>query len=79
MTGNLTNTVLSLLDTLLTREPLMTGASERLIKTVAVLAGFLGGCFVGASAVSCLGEWAWSLPVALAGMAVALATHAKET
>ncbi len=71
MTGNLTNAVLSLLDTLWHREPLIEGAHERLKKTVRLLAGFFAGCVVGAAAVSLLGDWAWSLPVALAGAAVA--------
>jgi uncharacterized membrane protein YoaK (UPF0700 family) len=72
MTGNLTNTVLSLLDTLWGREPLMEGASERLRKTVGLVGGFFAGCTAGAAAVSWLGDWAWSLPVVLAGVAVAL-------
>jgi uncharacterized membrane protein YoaK (UPF0700 family) len=72
MTGNLTNTVLSLLDTIWRSEPLMKGARERLKKTLAVLIGFFGGCVAGAAAVSWLGDWSWSLPVLLAGMAAAL-------
>jgi uncharacterized membrane protein YoaK (UPF0700 family) len=76
MTGNLTNAVLSLLDTLSHREPLTEGAQERLKKTVRLLAGFFAGCVVGAAAVSLLGEWAWSLPVALAGVAVAFRQEA---
>jgi len=71
MTGNLTNAVLSLLDTLWHREPLIEGAHERLKKTVRLLVGFFAGCVVGAAAVLLLGNWAWSLPVALAGAAVA--------
>jgi uncharacterized membrane protein YoaK (UPF0700 family) len=74
MTGNLTNTVLSLLDTLSRSQPLMTGANERLKKTSEALVSFFGGCIAGAAAVSWLGDWAWSLPVVLAGMAVALET-----
>jgi uncharacterized membrane protein YoaK (UPF0700 family) len=72
MTGNLTNTVLSLLDTLSTSEPLTQGAKERLRKTVQLLVGFCAGCIAGAAAVSSLGNWAWVLPVVLAGVAVAL-------
>jgi uncharacterized membrane protein YoaK (UPF0700 family) len=72
MTGNLTNTVLSLLDTLSTSEPLTQGAKERLRKTVQLLVGFCAGCIAGAAAVSSLGNWAWGLPVVLAGVAVAL-------
>ena len=72
MTGNLTNTVLSLVDGLSGGEHLMEADSERLKKTLALLAGFFAGCVAGAAAVSGLGDWAWSIPVALAGAAVAL-------
>jgi uncharacterized membrane protein YoaK (UPF0700 family) len=73
MTGNLTSGVLFLLDTLARSEPpLMPGAKERLQKTVALVGGFCAGCVAGAAAVSWLGDWAWSLPVALAGLALAL-------
>jgi uncharacterized membrane protein YoaK (UPF0700 family) len=72
MTGNLTNTVLALLDTLSRSQPLMEGANERLKKTLKLVLGFSGGCVAGAVAVSMLGDWAWSLPVVLAGAAVAL-------
>ena len=72
MTGNLTNTVLSLLDTLARTRPLMAGDAERLRGSCHLLIGFLGGCVVAAAAVSLLGDWAWSFPVALAGMAVTL-------
>jgi uncharacterized membrane protein YoaK (UPF0700 family) len=73
MTGNLTNTVLSLLDVLSPSDPLIEGSSERLKKTLYVLGGFFAGCVAGAAGVSRLGEWAWLLPVAVAGMAVGLA------
>jgi len=72
MTGNLTSGVLSLLDTLSRSEPLIDGAKERLRETVELVVPFCLGCVVGAAAVSWLGAWAWSLPVALAGIAVAL-------
>jgi len=72
MTGNLTNTVLSLLDTRSRTQPLMAGAPERLKGSLHLLIGFFGGCVVAAAAVSLLGDWAWSFPVALAGVAVAL-------
>ena len=71
MTGNLTNTVLSLLDTLSPTQPLMKGATERLRMSLHLLFGFLAGCLVAAVAVSFVGDWAWSFPVALAGVAVA--------
>ena len=72
MTGNVTNTVLSLLDTLSRSEPLMEGANERLKKTFELVVGFFAGCIAGAAAVSWLRDWAWSLPVVLPGVAVAL-------
>lgn len=43
MTGNLTNTVLSLLDTLSRGQPLMEGANERLKKTLQLVVGFFAG------------------------------------
>jgi uncharacterized membrane protein YoaK (UPF0700 family) len=72
MTGNLTNTVLSMLDTLPRTPPLMAGDAERLRASLRLLIGFFGGCVVAAAAVSLLGDWAWSFPVALAGVAVTL-------
>jgi len=67
MTGNLTNAVLSLLDALSPREPLLQGTQERLHKTIPLLVGFLAGCVAGAAGASWLGKWAWSFPAALAG------------
>jgi uncharacterized membrane protein YoaK (UPF0700 family) len=72
MTGNLTNTVLSALDTLPRSQPLMAGDAERLRSSLYLLIGFLAGCVVAAAVVSLLGEWAWSFPVALAGAAVTM-------
>jgi uncharacterized membrane protein YoaK (UPF0700 family) len=72
MTGNLTNTVLSMLDTLSHSQPLTDGAHERLRTALWPLAGFFAGCVAGAVAVSWLADWAWSLPVVLSGVAVAL-------
>jgi uncharacterized membrane protein YoaK (UPF0700 family) len=72
MTGNLTNTVLSLLDTLSRSDPLMEGPNERLKKTFKLVLGFFAGCVAGAGAVSLWGDWAWSLPVVLAAAAVAV-------
>ena len=43
MTGNLTNTALSLLDTLSQSHPLTEGANERLKKTLRVVVGFFAG------------------------------------
>lgn len=72
MTGNLTNTTLSLLDMLSRTQPLTEGASERLKKDSTAIVGFFLGCMAGAGAVSLLGDWAWAPPVVLAGAALAL-------
>jgi uncharacterized membrane protein YoaK (UPF0700 family) len=72
MTGNLTNAVLSLLDSLFSSAPLKEAARERLDKTVKLLAGFFAGCVVGAAAVSLMGTWSWSLPVILAAAVLAI-------
>lgn len=70
MTGNLTNAVISLLDSLSQSRPLTEGAGERLRKTLKLLVGFFAGCLAGAAAVSSMGRWAWSLPVVLAAAAL---------
>jgi uncharacterized membrane protein YoaK (UPF0700 family) len=70
MTGNLTNAVLSLLDTVMPSRPLTEGADERLKKTLKVVIGFFAGCITGAAAFSIFGAWAWSVPAVLAGVAV---------
>jgi uncharacterized membrane protein YoaK (UPF0700 family) len=72
MTGNLTNTVLSLLDKHSRTQPLMAGDAERVTGSLHLLVGFFGGCVVAAAAVTYLGDWAWSFPVVLAGVAIAL-------
>jgi uncharacterized membrane protein YoaK (UPF0700 family) len=71
MTGNLTNTVLSLMDMLSKRRPFMTADADRLRRSLHLLIGFLMGCVVAAVGVSLMGDWAWSLPVALAAVAIA--------
>jgi uncharacterized membrane protein YoaK (UPF0700 family) len=71
MTGNLTNTVLSLMDLLSKRRPLLPIDSGRLKRSLYLLLGFLLGCIVAAPAVSALGDWAWSLPAVLSGAAYA--------
>ena len=71
MTGNLTNAILSLTEMLSTRRSLMAADAERLKSSLRLLAGFLVGCLVAAAAVSFLADWAWSLPVALAALAIA--------
>jgi len=72
MTGNTTNLVLSLLDSISRGEPLIRGATERLKKTLGALVGFFAGCLAGAAAVSWFGNWSWSFPVAVAAIAVIL-------
>src|SRR5258705_11816506 len=72
MTGNLTNTVLSLMDRLSPGGPPMPVDAARLKKSLRLLFGFLAGCVVAAAAISLLGDWAWSFPAALAAVALAL-------
>ena len=71
MTGNLTNTILSLMDTLSKRRPLLLPVDAgRLKRSLHLLYGFLLGCVVAASAVFLIGDWAWSFPAALAAVAI---------
>jgi uncharacterized membrane protein YoaK (UPF0700 family) len=72
MTGNLTNTVLSLMDLLSKHRALLPVDAGRLSRSWHLLLGFLLGCVVSASAVSVLGDWAWSLPVVLSALAIAI-------
>jgi len=44
----------------------------RLRQSLHLLVGFLFGCVAAAVAVAMLRDWAWSLPVALSGVAIAL-------
>jgi uncharacterized membrane protein YoaK (UPF0700 family) len=70
MTGNLTNTVLSVMDLLSRRHPLLPVDAERLNRSLHLLLGFLLGCVVAAAAVSLSADWAWLLPAALAAVAI---------
>ena len=72
MTGNLTNTVLSLMDLLSKHRALLPVDTGRLRRSWHPLLGFLLGCVVSASAVSVLGDWTWSLPVVLSALAIAI-------
>jgi len=72
MTGNLTNATLKLMEILSTRGSFASIDAERLTGSLNLLAGFLIGCLVAAAAVSVLADWAWSVPVALAAVAIAL-------
>jgi len=72
MTGNLTNAVLSLMVLLSKGRALPSADAGRLKQSLHLLIGFLLGCVVAAVAVAMLRDWAWSLPVVLAGAAIAL-------
>jgi uncharacterized membrane protein YoaK (UPF0700 family) len=72
MTGNLTNAVLALVDSSSRTEPLMESNSKRLRGALHLLVGFFVGCVLATAALMYLGDWAWLLPAALAGAAVAL-------
>jgi len=56
MTGNLTNAVLSLVDTISRKQALMAGDAARLRGSLHLLGGFFGGCVVAAAAVTYLGD-----------------------
>jgi uncharacterized membrane protein YoaK (UPF0700 family) len=71
MTGNLTNAVLALVDSSSRTEPLMESNRKRLRGALHLLVGFFVGCVVATAALMYLGDWAWSIPAALAGAAVA--------
>ena len=72
MTGNLTNAVLGLVDSSSRTQPLMEGHTKRLTGALHLLVGFFAGCVMATAALMYLGDWAWSLPAALALLAVAL-------
>ena len=71
MTGNLTNAVLGLVDSS-SRRPLMESDSRRVSGALHLLAGFFVGCVLATAALLYIGDWAWSLPAALAAVAIAL-------
>ena len=72
MTGNLTNAVLGLVDLTSRTQPLMESDSRRLTGALHLLVGFFVGCVLATAALMYLGDWAWSVPAALAAVAVAL-------
>jgi uncharacterized membrane protein YoaK (UPF0700 family) len=78
MTGNLTNSVLSLLDVLSGSHRLLEGDEERLRTALRLVAGFFVGCVVGAAALALVGHWAWSLPVTFSAVAVARTVVYKQ-
>jgi uncharacterized membrane protein YoaK (UPF0700 family) len=68
MTGNLTNTVLALMDLLSPDRPLLTVDQGRLRHALMLLIGFVTGCAAAAIGIVWLGNWAWALPTALAAL-----------
>jgi uncharacterized membrane protein YoaK (UPF0700 family) len=72
MTGNLTNAILSLMEMLAQRRAPMAADAKALKKSLQLLVGFLAGCLLAAAAVFLLADWAWSLPAALAALAIAV-------
>ena len=72
MTGNLTNTVLSLMELLSPQQPLLPVDRERLKSSLRLLVGFLAGCLIAAVGVSFMGDWTWSMPTLLAAFAIAV-------
>jgi uncharacterized membrane protein YoaK (UPF0700 family) len=72
MTGNLTNAILSLMDLLPKGGSIGASDAERLRRSLHLLLGFVVGCLVAGAAVSFMADWAWSLPVALAAIAITL-------
>jgi uncharacterized membrane protein YoaK (UPF0700 family) len=72
MTGNLTNAVLAVMEMSSKRPPSTGLDAGRLKASLRLLIGFLLGCIAAAAAVSILGDWAWSCPMAVAAVAVAL-------
>src|SRR5262245_35035271 len=72
MTGNLTNAVLALVESRSRDESIMENNAQRLRGVLHLLLGFFAGCVLAAAAVMYFGDWAWSLPAALAAVAVAL-------
>ncbi len=72
MTGNLTNAVLSAMDLLAARNRLLPRDATPLNHSLHRLLSFVVGCVVAAGAVSLMGDWTWSLPAILAGIAIAV-------
>jgi uncharacterized membrane protein YoaK (UPF0700 family) len=72
MTGNLTNSVLLLMDLLSRSHALTVEERTRLTRSAWLLLGFLFGCLTAAGAVSLFADWAWALPVMLAAAVMLL-------
>ena len=72
MTGNLTNAVLSFMDSRSEEQPLIEDSGRRLRSALHLLFGFFVGSVVATAALMYVGDWAWSLPAVLAAVAVAI-------
>ena len=70
MTGNLTNAVLAFIDSRSRKSD-----SRRLRGALHLLIGFFVGCVAAAAAEMYLGDRAWSLPAAVAALAVAFSAN----
>ena len=70
MTGNLTNATLALVGITSRARPLVDHDFKQLRGSLHLLIGFLVGCIIAAVAVTYVGDWAWFVPVVLAGAAV---------
>jgi uncharacterized membrane protein YoaK (UPF0700 family) len=68
MTGNLTNTVLALMDLLTPDRPLLSVDDGRLRHALRLLFGFVVGCAAAAIGIVWFGNWAWALPAATAAL-----------
>lgn len=70
MTGNLTNAVLALVDIGSRTGPSALKDSRRITGPLRLLVGFFLGCVLATVAIMYMGDIAWSLPAALAAVAV---------
>jgi uncharacterized membrane protein YoaK (UPF0700 family) len=79
MTGNLTTSVLSLLEVVTGGTPLLEDPVKQLKKNLWVVGGFFVGCLAGAAADVWFGKWAWALPVVFAAMTVMIIPRSLAT
>ena len=69
MAGNLTNATLAAMNVMWPNQASAPNNVARLDASLRLAIGFFGGCVLAATAVAYGGDWAWSFPVALAGVA----------
>lgn len=70
MTGNVVNSVISLLDSLNKEGVAREASREKLRHATAVLAGFFGGCVIAGLSVKVIGHATWLLPITLSAYAL---------